>query len=173
MLHLRPAYDVDLEHNLFIIQPQPTWTPKDKERRVVPIAGDLRPLLERHLARYASEAWVVPSPLTVERPLTKHGFTKHWQRVVTDAELVYGRRPKDGVVYHTLRHTFASWLVMRGVDLYTIAQLLGNSLAMVEKTYSHLAPDFRQRALDRLNGAIALPQRSDATATATEGGENA
>lgn len=161
MLHLRPAFDVDLEQSLLIVQPQPGWTPKDKERRFVPIAGDLRPLLETHLERYASESWLVPSPMRTELPLTKHGFTKHFARVVTDAELVYGRAPKEGVVYHTLRHTFASWLIMRGVDLYTVAQLLGNSLHMVESTYSHLAPDFRQRALDRLNGAIKLPQRAE------------
>jgi site-specific recombinase XerD len=89
--------------------------------------ADLKPLLERHLALYASEDWLMPSPVTTERPITKDGFTKHWKRVVVDAELVYGRKDPAGVVYHTLRHTFASWLIMRGVDLYTVAQLLGNS----------------------------------------------
>lgn len=180
MLHLRPAFDIDLERTLLIIQPQPDWTPKDKERRFVPIAPPLLPLLERHLATYASDAWLMPSPVDPTRPLSKDAFTKYFARVVEDAELVYGRKPKVGVVYHTLRHTFASWLIMRGVDLYTVAQLLGNSLKMVEETYGHLAPDFRQRALDRLEGAVKMPTRlaalhseSSATATTTTDGSDA
>lgn len=180
MLHLRPSFDIDLEHTLIIIQPQPGWTPKDKERRVIPIAPPLLPLLERHLAAYASDEWLMPSPIRTDQPLSKHGFTKYFARVVRDAELVYGRKPKVGVVYHTLRHTFASWLIMRGVDLYTVAQLLGNSLKMVEETYGHLAPDFRQRALDRLEGAVKMPTRlaaldseSAATATTTTDGSDA
>lgn len=163
MLHLRPAFDVDLGLGLLIVQPQhdadrkPTWTPKTKKRREVPIAPDLRPFLEQHLDRYASEDWMMPSQMDPSRQCPDHTFTEHFKRVVVDAELVYGRKPKQGVVYHTLRHTFASWLIMRGVDLYTVAKLLGNSLAMVEATYAHLAPDFRQRAVDRLAGAVRLP----------------
>jgi integrase len=162
MLHLRPAFDVDLALGLLIVQPQyvegkPSWTPKTKKRREVPIAPDLRPILERHLDRYASEEWVVPALLDATRPMRQNTFTPHFARVVSDAELVYGRSATRGVVYHTLRHTFASWLIMRGVDLYTVAQLLGNSLKMVEKIYGHLAPDFRQRAVDRLAGAVRMP----------------
>lgn len=181
MLHLRPAFDVDLKHGLLIVQPQPTWTPKTKKRREVPIAPDLRPILEAHLEHYASEEWVTPAILDAARPLSPEVFTEHYERVVLDAELTYGRKPKDGVTYHTLRHTFASWLIMRRVDLYTVAKLLGNSLQMVESTYAHLAPDFRQRAVDTLAGAVRITVHAEvadkraaeavtiATAHATEG----
>lgn len=49
------------------------------------------------------------------------------------------RRKK--VVFHTLRHTFASWLVQKGVPLYTVAQLMGHSAIEMTMRYSHLAPD--------------------------------
>ena len=91
-------------------------------------------------------------------PFNRHTFDQHFKTIVGDAELVTGRTDPKGVVFHTLRHTFASWLVMRGVDLYTVAQLLGNSLRMVELCYSHLSPDFRQRAVDRLAGAVVVPE---------------
>ena len=54
---------------------------------------------------------------------------------------------RNRVVFHTLRHTFASWLVESGVDLYTVKELMGHgTLAMTER-YSHLDPDTLQRAV--------------------------
>ncbi|WP_321401745.1 site-specific integrase [Maridesulfovibrio sp.] len=49
------------------------------------------------------------------------------------------RRQK--VVFHTLRHTFASWLVQRGTPLYTVAKLMGHSTLAMTERYAHLAPD--------------------------------
>ncbi len=47
--------------------------------------------------------------------------------------------------FHTLRHTHASWLVMEGVDLYTVQKIMGHSTLAMTQRYAHLAPDkFRQ-----------------------------
>jgi site-specific recombinase XerD len=55
-----------------------------------------------------------------------------------------------GVTPHTLRHTFASRLVMAGVDLRTVQELGGwASLRMVER-YSHLSPSHRAEAIERI-----------------------
>jgi len=57
----------------------------------------------------------------------------------------------EDVRFHDLRHTFASRLVQKGVPLYEVMQLTGHkSLAMVQR-YSHLAPDFQERAIGALN----------------------
>jgi site-specific recombinase XerD len=51
---------------------------------------------------------------------------------------------------HAMRHTFASHLVKLGVDLYTVMELGGwKSLEMVMR-YSHLAPDHKQMAVNKL-----------------------
>lgn len=162
VMHLRPAFDVDLVLNLITVQEQPGWRPKSGKRRFVPIAAPLRPLLVAHLARYASEDWLVPSLVDATRPHNPNSFTTAFRRIVTDAELVAGRRDPRGVVFHTLRHTFASWLAARGVDLYTIAQLLGNSLKVVEETYAHLSPDFKATAIAKLAGVVAVPGEATA-----------
>jgi site-specific recombinase XerD len=55
-----------------------------------------------------------------------------------------------GVTPHTLRHTFASRLVMAGVDLRTVQELGGwASLKMVER-YSHLSPSHKAEAIERI-----------------------
>lgn len=46
--------------------------------------------------------------------------------------------PKD-YTFHVLRHTFASWLVMGGVDLYTVSKWMGHSSIKVTERYAHLA----------------------------------
>lgn len=61
---------------------------------------------------------------------------------------------RDKFVFHSLRHTFAAWLVSKGVPLYTVSQLLGHSTIKMTERYSHLAPDAKRQALDVLN-AIA------------------
>lgn len=56
----------------------------------------------------------------------------------------------DGFTWHGLRHTFASRLVMNGVDLLTVKELGGwLTLAMVQR-YAHLAPEHLRAAVEGL-----------------------
>jgi integrase len=52
--------------------------------------------------------------------------------------------------WHCNRHTFASRLVMAGVDLRTVAELLGHRTLQMVMRYSHLAPEHHASAVDRL-----------------------
>jgi len=56
--------------------------------------------------------------------------------------------------FHDLRHTFASHLVMEGVDLATISNLLGNATIQMTMRYSHLSPDHRKNAVDKMSKII-------------------
>jgi integrase len=92
-------------------------------------------------------------------------------RMLHNAHVFYGRKPgeplhngiknsdwkrylrKAGIEdfhWHDLRHTFASRLVMKGIDLYTVSKLLGHSALEVTERYAHLASAHLQKAVNSL-----------------------
>lgn len=62
--------------------------------------------------------------------------------------------PRQKVVFHTLRHTFASWLVEQGVDLYSVKELMGHGTLTMTERYSHLSPDKLRRAVKTLEAGM-------------------
>ena len=56
----------------------------------------------------------------------------------------------EGYTWHCNSHTFASRLVMVGVDLRRVAELLGHRTLQMVMRYSHLAPEHQASAVDRL-----------------------
>ena len=115
--------------------------PKNGRTREIPLGDDVLAALRghRHLRGplvFCKDNGAAFTQREMERPL---------QRACVRA----GLRP---VGWHTLRHSFASHLTMRGVPPLAVMQLGGwSSLAMVQR-YAHLSPDVRRdavRLLDR------------------------
>lgn len=140
--------DVDFENNIITIK-----DPKNRESRSAYITRDMRYLL---LEKFRREMPKSQSELLFK---DSNGnkivhISKTFPRVVDKLGLNDGvDDPRDRVVFHTLRHTFASWLAIQGTPIYTIKELMGHkTLAMTER-YSHLIPDIKREAVEKLAGS--------------------
>lgn len=156
LCHLRTGFDVDLEAGLLHIQPRAgefEWAPKGYSHgltnsvRDVPMAPALRDLLEEHVERgYAGKRYFLHAS-SHDRPLSGETASRWTERALVVAGLTYGRDDEDSLTLHSLRHTFATWLVSDGIPIPTVAKLMGNTPEIVLSTYAHHIPRDQERAL--------------------------
>lgn len=98
--------------------------------------------------------YVFPSPAFPDenRRLSKGALRKPWARVKK-----LGGLP-DSLHLYTLRHNFASQLIMAGQDLETVKTLMGHTdIQTTMKNYSHLLPGHTERAMKALSKIQGKP----------------
>jgi integrase len=66
------------------------------------------------------------------------------------AEIPHGQIAAGGIVWHDLRHTFATRLREQGVHELDIMQLMGHSSVRMTTSYAHGTPRVIQNAVDTL-----------------------
>jgi integrase len=134
--------DVDLEKNILTLKDT-----KNRETRTVYLNQAARNLFEKRTRGKASDL-VFPG-----RQGKKHVWISGiFQEAVKEEGLNDGVKDRrNKVCFHTLRHTFASWLVMEGVPLYTVKESLGHKTIRMTERYAHLSPDAGRRAVEVLD----------------------
>ena len=132
--------DVDFDESTLTVHAAAS---KSGKVRHIPLSQRAREALRGWQADHATNKGLVfPSPVTSER---LDNITSAWENLRQRAQL-------EDFRFHDLRHDFASRLVMRGVDLYTVKELLGHSTIQMTERYSHLAPDAKRAAIAVLDG---------------------
>lgn len=135
--------EVAITHQLGPRAPYPLVPLKNSRRRpskVVPAPTYVREALSEHLRRYGTGERELVFTATQGGPATAAAIGAAFQRARKKVGL------PETVTYHDLRHSFASELLVQGLSTVEVAELLGDTVAMVEKTYGHPTVDFRKRA---------------------------
>jgi len=148
--------DIDLDRRLLRVGRKPGWTPKTREREV-PLNQTMVDLLTTlRLARSGSSNRTPASPYVFPGP--DGGILKRKLRgeLIRTAERA---GVPDMTRIHGLRHTFASHLVMAGVDLPTVQRLLGHADIQTTMVYAHLTADHVAKAVEKLNYSPACVTR--------------
>jgi len=128
--------NIDLQNNFILLDDT-----KSGKRREIPINDTVRRELKQVVRR-------------VDLPWVFLHNGKKIGSVKKGFEAACRRAGIHNLHFHDLRHTFASWLVMAGVDLATVKELLGHGSVNMTMRYAHLAPAHKVEALkllDRLN----------------------
>ena len=110
--------------------------------RKVYLNSEARAIIERQPR--SGNPLVFPSPLDPSRPFPDYLSLWH---------LVRKRAGIEDVRLHDLRHNFASWAVMRGVPLPTVARLLGHRQVSMTLRYAHIHDKEVEAAAERIAGS--------------------
>jgi len=124
---------IDFKQNIITVQCSEHFTTKSKKERIIPISSTLRSQLINQLPKVIDlekNSFVFVRISGVK--LNEDFISKQFKKSVRAAEL------NDKIHFHTLRHSFASLLVQRGVSLYVVKELLGHESLTTTQIYAHL-----------------------------------
>jgi len=154
--------DIDFERRLICVQRSFSGPTKSIKTRHVPL---LDPLFDILLAwkRNSRTHWVFPNNSGNMLKKSSRIFQERLQAVLNAAGFEQTQtkgKPRHYIVFHSLRHTFASHWIMNGGDIYKLQKILGHeSIRMTEK-YSHLAPHAFAEDFTRLS-KLSPPSDAD------------
>ena len=139
--------DINLEEGRIFVKDT-----KNKRNRHAYITAEIREMLTGRYQRQTKAERIFgrgkPLPLATTT-------RKQFNQAVNDLGFndgIIDRRQK--LVFHSLRHTFASWLVQMGKPLYTVSRLMGHSSIKMTERYAHLAPETQRAAAMELEGIL-------------------
>lgn len=135
--------NVDLRHGFILLDKT-----KNGERREIPINGILRAILQDITRR-----------LDIPHVFYDTAIGKPYGDVKKAFASAIRRTGIKDFTFHDLRHTFASHLVMAGVDITTVKELLGHKDIKMTLRYAHLAPSHKVEAVKKLEAFLS--QKTD------------
>ncbi|HGJ64194.1 TPA: site-specific integrase, partial [bacterium] len=135
--------DIDFDQKMITVQCKDDWHTKNYGTRTLSMTPILYNALKAHQQQQLEMGIKNGYVFTYRGERIRAGIKKSFNAVLRDAGL-------EGVTLHTLRHTFASQLVMAGVPLRDIQELMGHESYETTLQYAHLSKDHAKQQVLRL-----------------------
>lgn len=145
--HLNFNTNIDFDKRIVSLTMKPGWHTKSRKVRYIKMTDKFYSFLVGLKNRSKSD-WLIHSDMTCKRSGEDEPVN---EKVLSQMVKRYLR--KLGIKkasLKTARHTFCSHLVMSGVDIFTLARLLGHSTVKYTQRYAHLHPDFLKDSVNKL-----------------------
>ncbi|MBU2492379.1 MAG: tyrosine-type recombinase/integrase [Bacteroidetes bacterium] len=138
--------NIDLFKNIITIGDS-HFNTKSKAQRIIPLCREL----EGRFRNSSQKSMHDPDGFVFTKP---NGFkynddyvSKYFKKVCRKIGL------DEKIHFHSLRHSFASFLVQQGINLYTVKELMGHSSITTTEIYSHLNTEVLHKAVEVFNAA--------------------
>jgi integrase len=135
--------DIDLSNKIITIR-----DPKNDETR----QAYMTPVVEKMFKAKIKKCSSPSEPVFKNRAGGKiNAISDLFSRIIEELGFNNGvTDPRHKLVFHSLRHTHASWLAIQGTPLLTIKELLGHKRIEMTMRYAHLIPDQKREAVLKL-----------------------
>jgi integrase len=132
--------NIDFKNKFILLNQEQT---KNSERKEIPINNSVKEALQKITRR-----------LDIQYVFYNQKTCRQYDNVAKSFNRALKKAGIQDFKFHDLRHTFASQLVMAGIDLATVKELLGHKTLTMTLRYSHLAPGHKLRAVDLLDSKL-------------------
>lgn len=144
-----------VEGRLVVSQPKT----KSSNRTIILPLSVVKVLMEHQTV--TDSRWMFPSPVKEDSPLDPASVRKKLQRVLDRAGC-------KRIRFHDLRHTFATTSLEHGMDIKTLADIIGHvSTSTTLNVYAHVTDEMRRTAAVKINKGIAKAKDFEANHAAT------
>lgn len=117
---------------------------KGKKQRTIPMCEKLSKCIKQR-AQSKGQSVEYVFGVSAKRTLTKDYVSKTFKEICRAAGI------DERIKFHSLRHSFASYLAQQGVSPYHIKELLGHASVTTTEIYSHLNEDVLKQAIEKFN----------------------
>lgn len=133
---------------------------KNGESRTAYMTDEVKAMLRHRSVNCKNKRYVFITKINGEQA-PYYEISATFARTVKELGLNDGVTDKrDKVVFHTLRHTFASWLVEGGTSLPIVRDRMGHKTLIMTSRYSHVSAKEQKNAVASLNETLK-PQNGD------------
>jgi site-specific recombinase XerD len=124
---------IDFSQKIITTKNSNGYSTKSKKERTIPMNEKVQQIINHKLTSLngsSKENYIFQNSNCIK--FNEDFISKQFKKIIRKAKL------SDEIHFHTLRHSFASILVQRGVSLYVVKELLGHEDIKTTQVYSHL-----------------------------------